>query len=198
MLDSILQNDVHLLDQLRKGDEKALEELYERYWEQLFISAYNLVKNREICEDILQEIFIDLWNKRERLEIRVSLKSYLYTCTVYKVYDYFRKNKKIIKIELLEDFDKRIQTSDPESRMIHEELVSHVNNAIDSLPEKCRIIFRLSRDEQLSYKEIADKLNISVKTVEAQITKALKILKSTISNIASIELILFIFHDMIT
>ena len=103
----------------------------------------------------------------------------------------------MIKVELLENFDRRIQASNPESKLMHKELITHINAAIDLLPDKCKIVFKLSRDEQLSHKEIAKKLNISTKTVEAHITIALKALKSSLSTIAGIELIVFVFHDML-
>jgi len=190
--------DQDIINRLKKGDESALSLLYDLYWEQLFISAYNMVKNREVCEDILQELFISIWNKRDRLVINTSIRSYLYSATLYKVYDHFRKNSKVIKVELLENFDKRIQSATPESKLMHQELVDHINSSIEELPDKCKQVFKLSREEQLSHKEIADKLNISTKTVEAHITKALKHLKTSLGTIASIELALFIFHDLLT
>jgi len=197
MSNSKKKSDQEILDLLKKGDERAFNLIYELYWEQLFISAHNMVKNREVCEDILQELFINLWKKREKLQINVSLKSYLYSSVLYKVYDHFRKNSNLVKVELLENFDKRIHTTNPESKLMHKELVTFVNSAINNLPEKSRIVFKLSREKQLSHKEIAEQLNISTKTVEAHITKSLKILKSSLGNVVSVELIIFIFYDMI-
>lgn len=194
---SVQTSDEKILARLNKNDEKALSILYERYWEKLFISAYNLVKKREVCEDIIQEIFINIWNKRGEIKIHTSLKSYLYTCVTYKVYDYFRKNNKVIEVQLFENIEKRIQDSTPESKLIFKELVAHINLHIDLLPEKSRIVFKLSRIEQLSHKEIAKKLNISTKTVEAHITNAIKILRTSLSTYASIELLLLIFRDII-
>jgi RNA polymerase sigma-70 factor (ECF subfamily) len=190
------QTESKLLIRLKNGDERALRELYEIYWEKLFISAYNLLKNREVCEDILQEIYISLWNKRETLTITTTLQNYLYACVTYKVYDFFRKNSGIIKTELLENFDQRIQAANPETALMHQELVVHINNAIESLPEKCKVVFKLSREEQLTHKEIAEKLNISTKTVEAHITKSLRLLRISIGSHLSVGLVFFLFHDM--
>ncbi|MCK0131650.1 RNA polymerase sigma-70 factor [Flavobacteriaceae bacterium F08102] len=186
-----------LLKRFNAGDEAALRYLYDTYWEQLYVSAYNLVKNREVCEDILQDIFIKLWDKRGNIVIKTSLKAYLHTSVLYKVYDYFRKNKGVFHEELIEDFDRKIQYTTPESKLIYEELVAHVNASIELLPPKCRAVFKLSREKQLSHKEIAAELNISVKSVESHITKALKHLRGSLSNIASVELALFIFHDLL-
>ena len=186
--------DQELIERINASDEKAFKILYDLYWEQLFISAFNLVKLRDVSEDILQEIFIKIWTNRGEIQINTSLKGYLYTCVLYKTYDYFRKNKDVFKEDFLDNFNKRIQTSNPESKLIHKELISHINKSVDSLPEKTKVVFKLSRESQLSHKEIAKELNISTKTVEAHITKALKILKISISNIASIELIVFLFE----
>ena len=190
--------DKELIARLNKSDEEALSILYKKYWETMYLAAYNLVKNKEVCEDIVQEIFINIWNKREKLEIKVSLKSYIYTSTIYKIYDYFRKNNNVIKVELLENFDKRLEFSNPETKLIHKELLEYIDAVIEDLPEKCKITFKLSREKQLSHKEIAEKLNISPRTVEGHIAKAIKILKSSLGNTVSLELVFFIFHDMLT
>jgi len=195
MVNSKQIKDAAILERLANSDTTALNLLYETYWEQLFISAYNLLKNKEACEDILQELFISLWNKREKLQINISIKSYLYASVTYKVYDYLRKNSKVIQLELLEDFDKRIHFSNPESKMIHEELVQLINEAIQTLPEKCRKVFVMSREEQLSHKEIAEKLQISSKTVEAHITKALKTIKLSLGSLATLELVYYIVYN---
>ena len=187
------QNELELLYLLRNGDEKAFRKLYDLYWEKLFISAYNKLKDRELCEDILQEVFIGLWNKRNTLIIQTSLQNYLYASVTYKVYDVFRKNHDFLKNELLEKFEQRIQDANPETLLMHQELIYQIEMAIDALPEKSRIVFKLSREEQLSYIEIAEKLNISVKTVEAHISKSLRLLRNSLGTNLSIGLIIFWF-----
>lgn len=190
-------NEQELVSRLKADDETAFKLLYDNYWEQLFISAYNLLKKKEICEDILQEIFINIWNNRKNLEIRTSLKGYLHTCVFHKVYDYFRKNKNVFNEEFFENIDSRVQNSNPESKLIYKELVNQINATVELLPEKCQEVYKLSREKQLSHKEIAQHLNTSTKNVEAHITKALKLIKSSIYNISCIELILFAFNDLI-
>ncbi len=191
-------SDQELITRINNGGERAFKMLYDLYWEQLLVSAYNMVRKRDVAEDILQEIFISLWNKRGNIEIKTSLKKYLYSCVLYKTYDYFRKNKDIFKEDFATDFNERIQTSTPESEMIHEELMEHLNTAIENLPEINKEVFKLRREKQLSNKEIAQLLGISTKTVEARMTKSLRILKASISNIATSELIIFLFLDVIT
>ena len=185
-------NDNELLALIKANDENAFKLLYEIYWEQLFVSAYNLLKDRETCEDIIQEIFIGFWSNREKIQIKTTFAGYLHASVVYKVYDYFKKNKNVFKEEFLDAFDNRIQTITPESQLIFNELSAQINFAVELVPKTSRVVYKLSREKQLSHKEIAEKLNISTKTVEAHITKALKIIRSALNQINGFELALIL------
>lgn len=182
-------NDIDLVKRLQENEEEALTIIYKEYWEIMYLAAYNLVKDKSVCEDIVQEVFISLWQRRAKIQIKVSLKSYLYTSTVYKVYDHFSKNKKMLKDELFDNFENKIETSNPETKLMHEELIYHLDSIVDSLPDKCREVYKLSRENMLSNKEIAEQLNISQRTVEGHISKALKILKESLGVAVSIEFI---------
>ncbi|WP_147678992.1 RNA polymerase sigma-70 factor [Algibacter pacificus] len=188
--------DKELINRFNAGDEKAFKMLYDQYWESLLVSAFNIVNKKDVAEDILQDIFVNLWAKRGRIEIKTSLKGYLYSCILYKTYDYFRKNKGVYTEDFTLDFNKRVETGTPESKMIYKELMAHLNTAIENLPKRNKEVFKLKRERHLSNKEIAQQLNISTKTVEAHMTKSLKILKASISNIATLELIAFLFIDI--
>ncbi|GEC71219.1 RNA polymerase sigma-70 factor, ECF subfamily [Flavobacterium flevense] len=187
-------NDLDLVKRLQQNEEEALTIIYKEYWEIMYVAAYNLVKDRSVCEDIVQEVFISLWQRREKLQIKTSLKSYLYTSTVYKVYDHFSKNKKMLKDELFDNFENKIEASNPETKLMHEELIRHLDAIVDSLPDKCREVYKLSRENMLSNKEIAEQLNISQRTVEGHISKALKILKESLGVAVSIEFIVYFFR----
>lgn len=182
-------NDIDLVKRLQENEEEALTIIYKEYWEIMYLAAYNLVKDKSVCEDIVQEVFISLWQRRAKIQIKASLKSYLYTSTVYKVYDHFSKNKKMLKDELFDNFENKIETSNPETKLMHEELIYHLDSIVDSLPDKCREVYKLSRENMLSNKEIAEQLNISQRTVEGHISKALKILKESLGVAVSIEFI---------
>lgn len=188
--------DTVLINRLREGDTLALTELYNTYWQLLFMSAYNIIKDKELCEDIIQDIFMNIWHNREKLEINISLKGYLYACARYQVFNQFRKNKDKIHVEFFNDLDKRFQYATPETEMMHNELVHQINTIVETLPEKCQLVYILSREEQLSHKEIAGRLNISVKTVENHITKALQTIRLSIGSTASIALVLWISKNL--
>ncbi|MDN3596954.1 sigma-70 family RNA polymerase sigma factor [Zunongwangia endophytica] len=128
----------------------------------LYISSFNLLNKRETCEEIIQDVFIDLWNNRSKVEIRVSLKSYLFACVRYKVFSEFRKSK-TLHVELFENIDSRLQQVTPESKIIHEELKEHIKVVVNNLPEKCQNVYKLSRYEQLTHKEISEKLGFQLK-----------------------------------
>lgn len=183
-----------LIQRLNNNDELALASIYNEYWEIMYLGAYNLVKNKQVSEDIVQDVFVNIWKKRGGLEIKVSLRSYLYTSTIYKTYDYFRKNKSAIRVDLLENFNERVQNSNPETKLMDKELQDYLEAVINELPEKCRVVYNLSRNEQLSHKEIAVKLNISTRTVEGHITKALKVLRKSLSSISTIFFIIFVIY----
>lgn len=184
--------DFDIIQRLKEDDKEALTIIYNTHWKPLFISSYNLLKDKELCEEIVQDVFIDLWNHREKLEIRVSLKNYLYACTRYKGFSQLRK-KKMIKVDLFEDLNKRFYYATPETKIMHEELVSQIDDIVNTLPKKCRIVYKLSRQKQLSHKEIAEKLDISTKTVENHITNALRTLRAALGYTFSMELMLFLF-----
>lgn len=191
-----LNHDLILINRLRSGDKSALTELYNKFWQLLYVSSYNVIKDKELCEDIIQDVFMDIWNNRENLDIKISLKGYLYACARYKVFNQIKKKKDKIHVEFFDDLDKRFQHSTPETQMMHEELVQQMSFIIGTLPEKCQLVFKLSRDEQLSHKEIAVRLDISTKTVENHITKALQVIRLSLGNTASIAMVLWVSENL--
>ncbi|WP_036603868.1 RNA polymerase sigma-70 factor [Olivibacter sitiensis] len=177
-------HDNELLLKLRFDDQNAFEEIYRRYWSDMFHAAYNLLREREACMDIVQELFVWLWEHRNSLNV-ASLRPYLMAAVKFKVANYIKKGK--VRSSF---FDQIKEMEEPyelieDSNMEVKEMMTIINHFTNQLPEKCRDIFILSRHEELSNKEIAERLNISVKTVENQITIALRKLRSSLKRISS-------------
>lgn len=172
-----------LLSALRFGNEGALRQIFDRHYPLLLSDIYRLIPDESTCQDLAQELFVDLWNKRESLDIHTSLRAYLRRAAVNKSLNYIKANRRI-RFEDDEDLGHLPDQSelDTHKREKQDTLEDALHAAIGSLPEKCRIVFNLSRFEQLSHREIAEKLGISVKTIENQITKAMKMLRDALVN----------------
>ena len=185
MTNSSPERDKLFVLQLKQGDRHAFNKLFNAYWQPLFISAFKVLKDKEICEEIVQDIFIGIWKNRRNLEIKVSLEKYLFSCVRYQVFNQFRKNQKNLRSELFENLEQRCTHENPESEVLYKELEHKVDSIVKELPEKCRMVYKMSREEQLSHKEISNRLNISPKTVENHITKALFVLRASMGGFLS-------------
>ncbi|WP_374166616.1 RNA polymerase sigma-70 factor [Arcticibacter sp. MXS-1] len=170
-------SDEELLELFRNGDEAAFEELYNRYWAELYASAFKRLRIKEAAEEIVQDLFTSLWTKRDSLVIHTSLQNYLYSSIRYLVFAYFRKqdNRKTY-----EDFVLGGPISgdtSTEDRIYLNDLERNLDQGLRRLPQKCRSVFELSRKQYKTNKEIASFLGISEKTVENHLTKALRTLR---------------------
>ena len=174
-----MEKDQVLLKKIKhESDYKAFEKIFNRYYEQLKIWSVFIVKSDSIAEEAVLDVFFKLWDKRKRININTSLKSYLFAAVKNQSIDYLRKNQQenmgFVYPEL------RSESAQPDELMNAIELKERIEKSIDELPDQCRIIFRMSRDEGMKYKDIAEKLNISIKTVETQIGRALVKLKKVV------------------
>lgn len=170
--------DVELVDLLNSGDENAFTEIYDRYWKLLFKTAYNILHDFASAQDITQNIFINLWERRNEAKI-LSLKSYLQQATRFAVFRAI-KDQQTFKAfyEHLADVTADIIMDDP---LIFKEQQELLNNIINALPEDCQETFRLSREVNMTYKQIAASLGISEKTVEKRMSKSLKHIRKGMS-----------------
>jgi RNA polymerase sigma-70 factor (family 1) len=172
--------DNHLLLQLAHNDQAAFTAIYQRYWNTLFREAMNVLRSQKEAEDCVQELFVSLWKRRESLSVTTSLGAYLHTAVRYKCIDIIERD--MIRGGYLNDFSSYLteQQSMPsvEEEMYARDLAANIDQLMDKMPNKMREVFRLSRQEHLSHREIADRLKISEETVKKQIYLALKILKS--------------------
>ncbi len=170
------QKELDILKGLNNGDERVIRILFDDYYEYLCKSIYGVVPDASVAEDIVQEVFMELWKKRESIQITTSIKAYLRRSALNRALNYLRKNK--VGFEEEDQIpDLGSQDTGGQTNMEVMELKDRIHSIIDDLPERCRMIFGMSRFEEMSYKEIAAALDISVKTVENQMSKALKILR---------------------
>lgn len=162
---------------LKGGDELAYTELYNRYKAILYVHAYRILQDKEEAKDVVQDLFITLWAKRDVLNFQTGFASYLYASIRNRVFDRIAR-KKIASsyFESLKQFAPRYEYS-ADNQLEAKELAHLIESEVDALPAKMREIFLLSRAEQLSHREIAEQLVISDKTVKKQVSNALKILK---------------------
>ncbi len=178
---------------LRRGDEKAFENIYNVFWESLYAIAYNRLKSREAVEEILQDLFTDLWNKRKNLEIRTSLVAYLHAALKYKILNYFHSQK--FRKTYSQDHPQYIQKPDNSTLEVlaFNELYATLELGLEKLPNKCRLVFKMSREEQKSSREIAEELNISHRTVQTHIHNAIKFLRSELADYKTVVTIIYLF-----
>ncbi|PIF29689.1 RNA polymerase sigma-70 factor (ECF subfamily) [Flavobacterium sp. 9] len=171
-------NDI-LIESLKNGDEKAYTYLIDTYHHKLCVYANSLVKNVYSAEDIVQNVFIKVWEQRTRLKTNHAIKSFLYKLVYNEFIDLYRKNQSLFSLEKsYYDALNSIVLEDDSESLQH--VINVVNKEIQNLPPKCKEVFILSKKEGLTNIEIAEHLDVSIKTVEAQITKAFSILRSSL------------------
>ena len=179
---------------LGTGDHGAFQELYHRYWETLLNTAFKTLDSIEEAEEIVQDLFITLYVNRDSLQINTTLEGYLKTALKRKVLNFYRSkhvHEKYLKSILSEN---RLEFYTPYHALQAKELSQRVEVSTQKMPEKCREVFILSRIENLPNKTIAEKLSISISTVEKHISKAIRILKADFREYNfSIALFLFYF-----
>ncbi|WP_459212769.1 RNA polymerase sigma factor [Aquimarina rhabdastrellae] len=180
-----------LLNELKSGNEKAFTFLMEKYHHQLCTYANSLTKNPDESKDIVQTVFIKLWNKRMDIEYILSIKSYLYKSVYNEFLNSIRGARELSSLEKehIKAIDNIIVEEKDNSL---EKKINIINQEIQNLPPKCKKVFILSKQEGLTHNEISEYLSISIKTVENHITKAFKILRDNIKdNYNSILFLLF-------
>jgi RNA polymerase sigma-70 factor (family 1) len=184
-----LPSDATLLNLIKAGDLDSFNILFERYWEKLFATVFSVCPDSEVCSEIVHDIFLNLWLRREKLQIEY-FQGYITASARYQIYRHL-KNIKRKSIEYREDLDfgNLVAVNDGESNIRYRELEKKVEEELEELPSRCREIFTLSRMQQLTNDEIAARLDISKRTVENQLTYALRHLRLSIRHF----LILFFF-----
>jgi len=178
MSDGKLEN---ILTRLKANDQGALKALFDAYYLPVCHSIHRIIREKQTVEDLAQEVFIKVWQKRQKINVTSSLKAYLQRMGVNEAISHLRKLKNKEKEEITTVIWKGLASPSVEENYLKNELELKIKTAIRNLPPKCRVVFQLSRYEGLSYKEIAKKMEISVKTVDNQIGKSLLILRKHVN-----------------
>lgn len=176
--------DSELASQLFKGDLQAFDEIYSRYWLRFYNEAYKRLRNAELCEELVQDVFASLWINREKKLID-NLAAYLSTSVRYQVFMQYKKGKNMPVFEEPHEYMAEAYLQ-ADSSLHAKELKKQIHSWLDMQPEKRREIFKMRFMEDLSTKEISEILGISQKTVQNQLTTATKSLKTSLGNVLSI------------
>ena len=193
MKDTVLDSDGDLLHRMVDDDQAAFASLYRRHWESLFVTTVRVIGNKEDAEDIVQEVFASLWNRRKALNLTGPLAGYLHVSVKYKAINYIEKN--ITRRHYLDVLSKAADTgapASPEVLLRVKEVQQLIQTVIRNMPPKMREVYQLSRQEHLTHREIAARLAISEETVKKHIQNALQLLRSAMGKApASIPALLF-------
>ena len=169
-------DDRQLLDGLRRGDHDAFDAIFRTHYPALVGLAESLLRGRGLAEEVVQEVMLELWRRRESLSIDESLRAYLFRATRNRALNHLRHERVRVAAAPRLQVDTS-SSAEAEPNLVQQEIDAALAQAMSLLPPRCREVFELSRVHGLRYAEIADTLGVSVKTVEAQMGKALRILR---------------------
>lgn len=183
LTDPVSQDTVHLYD------DRAFEQLFKSHYTALHAYANVILKDEDTAEEIVQAMFMKFWEKRELLNIQTSLKAYLYKCVYHDCLNHLKHEKIKMKHQEYTYHTMDTHHEAASARVELTELQKKLGVALNELPEQCRTIFQMSRFEELKYREIADQLGLSIKTVENQMGKALRVLRLKLSDFLALILL---------
>ena len=188
-MQEVYSDNIQLIEALKTGDPKAYTYLVNTYHHKLCVYAYGFTHDHNLSEDIVQNVFMRIWNKRKNLKDDFVIISFLYKSVYNEFIDQYRSKKSTYPLEkkYIDALNAIVENEDEYSI---ENIINLVKREIQNLPPKCKEIFLLSKDEGLTNIEIAEYKNVSIKSVEAHITKAYSILRSTLGENTNIYLFL--------
>ena len=176
--------ELELFRKIQSGDEHAFTTIFNNYYEPLYRFAARIIREAEIAEGIVQEVYVKIWINKNKINLSYDLKTYLYSAVKNHCLNHIKKNKKFISVE--ETSENPSPGISVEEKFIKDEKIRAMNEAIERLPDRCKRIFMMKKYDELSYKEIAEILNISVNTVKTQMKRALKSLVKQLSHLKTI------------
>lgn len=187
------EKEIVLVQRLAKNDVQAFNELYNLYSRRIFGFAYGFLRSQEEAEGIVQEVFVKIWVTRSNLRSDLSFSWFLFTIARNLILNRLHHQQYEIRYQKNILTETSIDENNTEEQVFYKDLSEHINNLIGELPPKRKEIFLLSRFEGLSYQEISEKMNISIKTVEAQISLALKYIRAKLKRISPVLILFFSF-----
>jgi len=170
------EHTISLANQQNEGNEQ-IEILFKEFYTPLCRYVFKMIRDKDACEDIVQDVFMKVWSNKENLRTDGTAKAYLYRAVYNTALNYIEKSKKTVGIEDADISSLMISSISTDSNLEFEEVQEKINEALDKLPPRCKSVFLLSRYENMTYTEIAKSLDISIKTVENQMGKALAIMR---------------------
>lgn len=170
-------NEKELLDELKAGNHSAFSYLFNTYYKDLVLFAGRYINSKDYCEDIVQFIFLKFWKERETIKISSSLKAYLLQSIKNKCIDEIRHNSVVFQHQSYVELSGVLDDINTENYVLYSDLQKQLTKALAAIPEEYRTAFTLNRFGNLNYREIAKKLNVSERTIEVRIGKALKLLR---------------------
>lgn len=168
-----------IIQRFKAGEHEAVKQVFYDYYPMLCEAAYRIIQDRDTAEDLAQNVFIKCWRKRNQITIKKSLASYLRRMAINEALYYLRRKSHREQLQKLHLPAPGIEPT-PHDHMVREEVAERIDDVVEDLPPRCKTIFLLNREDGLSYREIAERLQIKTKTVENQIAKALRILRHQI------------------
>jgi RNA polymerase sigma-70 factor (ECF subfamily) len=172
-------------------DERSFEQHFKAHFKELLAYACTILKSEELGEEVVQNVFFKLWQNRERTQVHTSLRAYLYRSVHNESMNYL-KHVQVKNQHQVYAMQQKRQETDPALLMQGKELEERIRKALNELPEQCRTIFQMSRFGEMKYREIADALQLSVKTVENQMGKALQLMRLKLADVL-VTIIIFFF-----
>jgi RNA polymerase sigma-70 factor (ECF subfamily) len=180
-----------LKQKIQISNQKEFQQIYLKFFNGLSNYAFSILKDKDSAKDVVQEVFLDLWRKRKELQIKTSIDAYLLRSVKFKSIDYIRKASTkqqyaaSVSAQAIDYSDQLYDEDDLEERK------QRISYAIAQLPPKCRKAFLMSRLQGFTYKEIAQEMNVSVKTIENQISRAFKLLRNLLNDLRSIVFLIY-------
>lgn len=176
-------NDIYALRRIKEGDISTFEAVFKLYYSKLTIYAFSITDRQDVAEEVVQDVFYKIWKERQNLQIVYSLKSYLYAAVRNQALQYceYRSVRERHRENLLTAAEKNAEVN-PEDQLLYKELEDIINKTLEKIPPRRKQIFKLHRFEGKKYKEIAEELSLSVKTIEAEMTKAYQTLRTVVEN----------------